>query len=486
MVGMRPGVTEHHASVWVVANRLPVAWDERSGWQRSPGGLVTALDAVVRSQRIGWIGAAPALGTDDHRPPRWDHGPVVPVRLDPKVANGAVNAICNGALWPALHGLQGWVEWRNSHWSDYLEHNRRFAETIIELTHPGDIVWVHDYHLLLVPRFLAQRGAGRSVILSIHTPIDPAVGGLPEAAALITGIAHADLVGVQTEADADALRRLLDRFSTTARRPEIHVSPVSVDPDALRRRAAGAVCTTIGRRITSGHEHRRLIVGIDRLDYTKGVPERLEALDLAFRRGWIDPERTDYIGIAQPTRTEVSAYRRLRLHTERLVHDLRVRWLRADGTNPIDVRFESLPPDYIVALLSVADVCAVTPLRDGMNLVAKEYAAVCKDDGILVLSSAAGVFDEFGPWVVDVDGGDVTSIATGLRRAFAVDELTRRTWTEARRTQLDRWTSATWSADLLQRAAAPSRRTPPDRTPIDHTHRAPSVERLGVNDLTND
>ena len=453
---MGPAVIERQASVWVVANRLPVAWDERSGWQRAPGGLVTALDAVVRSERIGWIGAASAVGTDDHRPPRWDHGQVVSVQLDREVADGAVHGISNGALWPALHGLGDLVEWRSSHWSDYLEHNRRFAETIVELTQPGDIVWVHDYHLLLVPQLLAQGGAGRSVTLSIHTPIDPAVAHLPEAAALVQGLAHADLVSVQTEADAHALHGLLDRFGTE-RHPEIHVSPVSIDPDAFRRRAAGVVCRAIGQRITSGHEHRRLVVGIDRLDYTKGVPERLEALDLAFRRGWLDPERIDYIGIAQPTRTEVPAYRRLRLHTERLVHDLQARWTRADGTNPIDVRFGALPSEYVVALLSVADVCAVTPLRDGMNLVAKEYSAVCKHDGALVLSRGAGVFDEFGPWVIDVDGGDVTSIAAGLRRAVELDAVTRREWTRARRTQLDRWTASAWSADILGRAATPAR-----------------------------
>jgi len=447
-------VTENRSSVWIAANRLPVAWRERSGWQRAPGGLVTALDAVVRSGHIGWVGAAPTLGTDDHRPPRWNHGPLVPVRLAPAVADGAVGAISNGALWPALHGLDEWVDWKSSNWADYVEHNRVFAETLVGLTRPGDLVWVHDYHLLLVPQLLAERGPGRSIVLSIHTPIDDhSFGELPEVDALTAGIAQAGLVGVQTDADAGALGRLLDRLPTGSHRPEILVSPVSVDPDALRRRATGTACRAIGRRITSGHEHRRLIVGIDRLDYTKGVPERLEALDLAFRRGWLDPERIDYVGIAQPTRTEVPAYRSLRLHTERLVHDLRVRWLRDDGTSPIEVRFESVPPDYLVALLSVADVCVVTPLRDGMNLVAKEFCAVCKDDGVLLLSRGAGAFDEFGPWVVDVDGGDITSIADGLRRASTLGGATRRGWTTARRARLREWSASDWSNHVLGRAA---------------------------------
>jgi trehalose-6-phosphate synthase len=446
-------VTDHRTSVWIAANRLPVTWDRRSGWRRAPGGLVTALDSVVRSEHLGWIGAAPALGTSDHRPPRWEHGPVVAVPLDPDTASGAVGAICNGALWPALHGLDQWVDWRASHWGDYVDHNDAFARAIIDVTRPGDIVWVHDYHLLLVPRLLAEHAPGRPIVLSIHTPVDDvSVAGLPEASALVTGIAHADLVGVQTAADAQHLRRLLDRFPAARRAPQIRVSPVSIDPGVIQRRASGAACSAIRQRLTSAHHNRLLVVGIDRLDYTKGVPERLEALDLAFRRGWLDPDRVDYVGIAQPSRSTVPAYRRLRLHTERLAHELRTRWLRRDGTSPIDVRFEGVQPEYVAALLAAADVCAVTPLRDGMNLVAKEYSAVCKDDGVLLLSRGAGVFDEFGSWVIDVDGGDVTSVATGLRRAAELDTDTRQEWTAARRARLEVWPAAAWSADLLEQA----------------------------------
>ena len=452
---MGPTVTEHRPSVWIAANRLPVAWDARSGWQRAPGGLVTALESVVRSDHLGWIGAASALGTDDHRPPRWEHGPVVAVPVDADIVSGAVGAICNGALWPALHGLDRWVDWRSSRWTDYVEHNQAFADSIIEVTEPGDIVWVHDYHLLLVPRLVAQRARGRSIVLSIHTPVDAsAVSRLPEAPALAAGIAHAGLVGVQTRADAHDLRLLLDRFGAAGNLPRVRVSPVSIDPEVMQRRASGEACRAIRQRLASAHEHRRLVVGIDRLDYTKGIPERLEAFDLAFRRGWLDPDEVDYVGIAQPSRTGVPAYRRLRLHTERLAHDIRARWVRTDGTSPIDVRFEGASPEHVAALLATADVCTVTPLRDGMNLVAKEYSAVCKDDGALLLSRGAGAFDEFGPWVVDVDGGDDTSVATGLRRAVSLAPETRRNWTASRRARLRTWTAAAWSADLLERRDA--------------------------------
>jgi trehalose-6-phosphate synthase len=260
-------VPEDRCSVWVAANRLPVTWDARSGWLRGPGGLVTALDAVVRSRTVGWVGAAPALGTDDLRPPRWEHGPLVPVRLDPHVSDGAVTVICNGALWPALHGLPEWVDWRAARWGDYVEQNRVFAEALIELTRTTDTIWVHDYHLLLVPRFLAERRPRSSIVLSIHTPIDDkSFAELPEAEALTTGISQAGIVGVQTRDDANALGRLFDRFAIRTPRPELRVAPVSVDVDALVRRANDPACRAIGQRITSGQAHRRLVVGIDRLD----------------------------------------------------------------------------------------------------------------------------------------------------------------------------------------------------------------------------
>lgn len=414
---------------------------------------MTALDAVVRRRHLGWIGSGPALGTDDVRPPRWDHGPVVAVDVDASVSRGAVDIIANRALWPALHGLDTLVDWQSSSWPDYLDYNLRFATAIIGASAPGDIVWVHDYHLLLVPAMVAERTSDRIIVLSIHTPIDLAVGDLPDAADLIAGMAGADLIGVQTERDADALRRLFRDFIPDGRGlPEVIVSPVSIDPAKLACRSRTTASRAARTRLADAHAGRRIIVSIDRLDYTKGVPERLDALDLAFRRGWLDPKLTQYIGVAQPTRSNVPIYRQLRVHTERLAHDLTARWQRSDGTSPIDLRFESVGPGQVAALLSIADVCAVTPWCDGMNLVAKEFSALAKDDSVLVLSNGAGAHEELGSWSVTVDGSQAASIAQGLRIATELDLGTRHRWTSARRSQVAIRTASRWADDLLGRA----------------------------------
>lgn len=451
--------TSSRPSVWIAANRLPVTWSDRHGWSRSPGGLVTALDAVVREQRLGWVGTAPPAPVHDVRRPRWEHGPLVAVDSD--TARSAVDAVCNEGLWPALHGFHDLVEWRPGAWDDYRQHNRAFAEAIVEHSDPGDVVWIHDYHLFLVPAMVRRLAGDRTIAVSIHTPIDAdAIASLPVVGELVEGLAAADLVGVQTERDATSLRQLFRSMDATSApsgqvaTPPVWVSPVSIDPVALTERASSAAATVAGRRLAGRDADTTLIVSIDRLDYTKGVPERLLALDTAFRRGWLDPATTQYVGVVQPTRTTVARYRRFSLDVERLAHELMVTWQRPDGSSPIDLRMESASPEQVAALLSAADVCAVTPLRDGMNLVAKEFSTLAGDVAVLVLSVGAGAYDELRDWVIEVDGGDVESVADGFRRAVELPLDVRRRWAAARRQRVAIWSASSWSRDVLRRAAS--------------------------------
>ena len=283
----------------VVANRLPVAWTDGVGWERAPGGLVTALEAVVRRHRLRWFGAA-AAADGDHRP-AWSHGPLVGVRVDPWITDAAVTGMSNSTLWPALHGIGERIRWRDSWWDGYVDYNRAFADEIVATAARGASIWVHDYQLLLVPAMLAAQRPDLVVGLSIHTPVDEALGRLPAGDAITDALSAAAVIGVQTDRDRRTLLDLLPErgVSTASSRvpalPEVLTSPVSIDPDAALALLRDPATDAIAQRVRDRLEGRYLIVGIDRVDYTKAVEERLRGIDLAFRRGHLDPDRVDIV-----------------------------------------------------------------------------------------------------------------------------------------------------------------------------------------------
>jgi trehalose-6-phosphate synthase len=317
---------------------------------------------------------------------------------------------------------------------------------------------VHDYHLLLLPAMLARARPDVAVGLSLHTPIDiEAVGDVPVVESLIRGLRAARVIGVQTARDASALHELIGAVRPDeANPPTVVVSPVSVDPAALesvRRQPVVAALADRERRRAGG---RTLIVGVDRLDYTKGVLERLEAYRLAFDRGWMAADGVRIVQVAQPTRPGVAEYRSLRLEVERAVHQMKADFQRPDGTSAIEAQIESVGHREVVALLASADIAMVTPRRDGMNLVAKEFSVVNSRDGVLVLSRGAGAADELGPASVVVDGAEPASVAAGLRTALALPAARRREMAERRGSVVHGWTSEHWCRDFLSRLRSES------------------------------
>lgn len=447
------------AELNVVANRLPVVWTDGVGWQRAPGGLVTALDAVVRRQPLRWFGAASRPGGD--RRPAWGHGPLVGVEVESWITDAAVTGMSNSALWPALHGLSDRIRWRDSWWDGYVDYNRAFADEIVAKAARSASIWVHDYQLLLVPAILAAQRPDLVVGLSLHTPIDEALGRLPARDAITDAISAAAVIGVQTERDRRTLLDLLpeDGVSTASTRvlarPDVVTSPVSIDADAVLSVLHDPSTAAVAQRVRDRLHGRRLIVGIDRLDYTKGVAERLHAIDLAFRQGRLDPDRVDIVQVAQPTRRGVPGYADYGVEVERLAHEVASRWSRADGSPPLRLISEDVDRRTVAALLSEADIALVTPRRDGMNLVAKEFSVYNeRHGGVLVLSEQAGAAWELGDHSVLVDGSSPESIADGIGEAMDLDVDRRWEMAARRAAAVRRWTVHDWASSFLRSLAA--------------------------------
>jgi trehalose 6-phosphate synthase len=437
----------------VVANRLPVTWSPSSGWVRAPGSLVTALESYVRRHPVTWIGSSASLGDTTGPSPTWPYGPMHRVPIEPDLAERSVNGMSNSCLWPALHGMPDRVRWRDDWWNAYRTHNERFAEVVADTVAHGDLVWIHDYQLLLVAELLADARPDLAVGLSLHTPFDATtLGDLPVASALAEAMLTPTLVGVQTRADLEQL------VAFCARRPGgTLVSPVSIDPVELTALGQERATRMLTERIRTRLGDRSLLVGVDRIDHTKAIIQRLDAVDRAFRHGGIRPDDVEIVQIALPSRTGLSTYRELRLRIERRAHDVASNWLRSDGTPALRLITDGRDRRHVAALLAAADVALVTPLRDGMNLVAKEFSILNEGRaGVLVLSEGAGAAGELGAGSVLVDGGDPASIAAGIARAVSMDASTRRTRARRRADATRAWTSEHWAADFERNLLAAS------------------------------
>jgi trehalose 6-phosphate synthase/phosphatase len=414
--------------VLIASNRLPVTLIEdgdRVCVGKSGGGLATGLRHVQRRCNAKWIGWT-GLPQEPRRSIRFDvdeqlrRGRMVPVHLTRRDVTRFYNGFCNGVLWPLLHDVVPPTSDADD-WETYQSVNARFADAIARELEFGDLVWVHDYHLMLVPRLVRERCPGARIAFFLHTPFpEPeSFAQLPHAAALLDGLVGADTIGLHTDeyvqrfiaaVDATHHNRTRHHVIHDRRRPVVvFASPMSIDADEFRAMAGQPSVTEEALRQRGGGP---LFVGIDRLDYTKGIDERLRAFERLLEHDSALVGRARLIQIAVPTREVVSAYRRVRGEVEETVRRINARWATA-AWMPIDYRYTSIDQTSLVALYRAADVMLVTPIRDGLNLVAKEFVASRIDnDGVLVLSDRAGA-------------------AAELRTALLVDPTDQRALTDA-------------------------------------------------------
>lgn len=399
----------------VVANRLPVDLEERpdgsTAWRRSPGGLVTALEPVLRSRNGCWVGW-PGVAERDVAPFEHDGLRVHPVRLDAADVEGFYEGFSNSTLWPLYHDVVVKPTFDRRWWTTYQDVNRRFARAAADAAAPGATVWVHDYQLQLVPRMLRELRPDVTIGFFLHIPFPPVelFAQLPWRRSVLEGMLGADLVGFHLPGGAENFvvlaRRLLELDTRPAvdghgevrfdgRTIRVGAFPISIDAADMVARARSATVRARAREIRKDlGDPEQILLGVDRLDYTKGIDLRLDALGELYDEGRLDPSRTVMVQLATPSREQVEQYARMRTSIE-----TQVGRINGDhgqlGHPPVHYLYQPVDRDELIALYVAADAMLVTPLRDGMNLVAKEYVACHPEhDGALVLSEFTGAASE--------------------------------------------------------------------------------------------
>ena len=411
----------------VVANRLPVDQerlpDGTIAWKRSPGGLVTALEPLLRRRRGAWVGWA---GLEDDRagePGYADEEPIVeeelelrPVRLSPDDVAQYYEGFSNATLWPLYHDVIVKPVYHRQWWERYVTVNRRFAEAASRAAAEGATVWVQDYQLQLVPKMLRELRPDLTIGFFLHIPFPPVelFMQLPWRTEIVEGLLGADLVGFQLAGGAQnflflarrltgvntsrgsvGVRSRLGEVALGSRTVRVGAFPISIDSSALDRAARDRDIRRRAREIRAElGTPRKILLGVDRLDYTKGIDVRLEAFAELLAEGRAKRDDTVLIQLATPSRERVDSYQILRSEIEREVGHINGEYAEV-GHPVVDYLHRPVPRNELIAFFVAADVMLVTPLRDGMNLVAKEYVA-CRSDlgGALVLSEFTGAAAE--------------------------------------------------------------------------------------------
>lgn len=432
------------ADLVIVANRLPVdrvvAADGSTSWRRSPGGLVSALAPVMNSQDGAWIGWPGDVG-EDLEPFVNDGMTLVPVTMSAQEFEEYYEGFSNATLWPLYHDLVAKPEFHREWWDAYVVVNQRFAEAAARVADQGAMVWVQDYQLQLVPALLRELRPDLRIGFFLHIPFPPAelFSQLPWRRELLEGLLGADLVGFQLSGAAQNFVRLVrQRVGHKTHRDSVYLPdgrmvtakafPISIDTAKFEELARSEPVQERAAQIRADLGNpRRIFLGIDRLDYTKGIYARLRAFSELIHDGHFTVEDATFVQVASPSRERVDQYRILRDDIDRLVGHINGDLGRI-GRPAISYLNASFPQSEMAALYVASDIMVVTPFRDGMNLVAKEYVA-CRfpDDGALVLSEFAGAANELRQAYL-VNPYDINGMKAQMLDAYQAEpkELTRR------------------------------------------------------------
>ncbi|MBX3357866.1 MAG: trehalose-6-phosphate synthase [Phycisphaeraceae bacterium] len=393
----------------IVSNRLPIKAGRagaKSTWEASPGGLVTAMKPVLEKRSGAWVGWTGAVGPMPTRLER-DGLSLRPVPLSAPEVEAFYRGQSNRTFWPLYHDAIREPEFHDHWWKPYVEVNKRFARAAANRAGPRDVVWVHDYHLQLVPKMLREMRPDLKIGFFLHIPFPPEelFDWLPWRREVLEGLLGADVVGFQTHPAVRNFSRLAQRHTTAegtdtelrfeGRRVRVGSFPISIDYQDWERTASSPETARKAAELRQRvGPRRKILLAVDRLDYTKGIDQRLLAYEDLLRQRKTSARECVLVQIAVPGRDDVSDYARLRSTIERTVGKINGEFSEL-GQVAVHYLRRSLARKDLAAYYRAADVMLVTPMRDGMNLVAKEYVASQVDGyGVLVLSEFAGAAGE--------------------------------------------------------------------------------------------
>jgi alpha,alpha-trehalose-phosphate synthase [UDP-forming] len=417
----------------VVANRLPlqrVGRGEGARWEVSPGGLVGALQPIMRGGRgawVGWTGTAGAAG----RPFTYDGLRIRPVPLSAHEVETFYHGMANSTFWPLYHDAIRTPDFRREWWWPYMDVNRKYARAAAAVARPGDLVWVHDYHLQLVPRLLRELRPDVRIGFFLHIPFPPEelFAWLPWRRQVLEGLLGADVVGFQTYQNAQNFSRAARALTTAegtdtelgfeGRTVRVNAFPISIDTGWFEATARDADVIARAREIRQRVGGRKIVLGVDRLDYTKGMDVRLNAFGEVLKRGKVTVDDCVFIQIAVPSRERVPEYATMRGRVEQMVGRINGEYSEP-GRVAVHYFRRSVSREELVAYYRAADVMLVTPLRDGMNLVAKEFVATrLEGTGVLILSEFTGAARELRRALL-VNPRDIDAVASALEAGLSL------------------------------------------------------------------
>ena len=463
----------------VVSNRLPFALDSTGEdlWTVTPavGGLVSAIEPVLRERGGTWIGWPGIAGEIPKEPlveaTRYAGYKVVPVSLSETERDEFYYGYSNEVIWPLFHDLQNFCNFEPAFWQAYKQVNVRYADAIAQSAQPDDFIWVHDYHLMYVAQALREQSVDRklsALTFFLHIPFPPydIFAKLPQQQRLLRALLQFDLLGFQTRRDLrnflQCVRRVMLDAKVVSRRElqlirfekrEIRVGhfPIGIDFDSFEHGAKSETVEQRAQRLRVTFPGCQLILGSDRLDYSKGIPERLRAFRTALELHSELRGHVVLIQIVVPSRVEIPKYHEFKQRIDRLVGDINGRFSTSTWL-PVQYHFRSLDRDDLLAHYRGSDIAFVTPLKDGMNLVAKEYCACrIEQDGVLILSQFAGAAEQLKPDALLVNPYDIEQMADAICSAFKMSE-TERTARMKRMRRVVRDENVFWWVDSFLKA----------------------------------
>jgi alpha,alpha-trehalose-phosphate synthase [UDP-forming] len=437
-----------------VSNRLPVViekHDDELQIHSGSGGLITAIGPVLRTWGglwIGWPGTVvedncdtTGLLSDFSRTAGYE---LQAVPLTVQERDNFYHGFTNEIVWPLFHDLQSFCNFEPIYWQTYRQVNCKFAEVVRENTQPEDAIWVHDYHLMGLGRELRSCGVTSRLIFFLHIPFPPPdiFCKLPWRTDVLEGLLAYDLIGFQTPRDRDNFKQCLCVLLPGVRfgrepghrtvtykggRTKFGAFPISIDFDEFAERSSRPEVADLVQSIHRELPDRTIILGVDRLDYTKGIPDRLRAFRVALQRYPELHRKVTFAQVVVPSREGVPQYRELKGEIERLVSEINGQFTQT-GWVPIHHVFRSFEHNELLAYYRAATVGLITPLKDGMNLVSKEFCACQADnDAVLILSEFAGSAAQLHPGALLVNPYDLEGVARMIHRAVTMERGERRT-----------------------------------------------------------
>lgn len=460
----------------VVSNRLPIVISQADGDQWSinsaSGGLVTALKPVLHQYGgvwIGWpgeVGEAPLdpllsqLGEEFHCVFR-------ALQLPHHVVEGFYYGFSNETLWPLFHDLLGHAEFDEAKWRIYRDTNRVFAEFAIKDIQPEEIIWVHDYQLLLVAEAIRSHGVQNWIAHFLHIPF-PApdiFARLPWRAEILKGMLSYDLLGFQQQRDLRNFSQCVRHFvpkavlESSGRLTEIEVGshivragffPISIDFEDFDARARSKEGSDAAWIFHENYPNRQIVIGVDRLDYTKGIPAKFLAYERALEKYPDLQGQISFVQIVVPSRQDIPEYARWKSYLEGIVGRINGRFGRP-GWVPLHYLYRSVSPTDLVGCYRASEIALVTPLKDGMNLVCKEFcAASIEENGVLILSEFAGAAQQLKNGALIVNPHDLEGTADAIHRAYTMNDGERRVRMKRLRREISRHDVYFWVESILR------------------------------------